>query len=144
MIRNVALSAIVLALLGGSALGTTFTVDSTGDGSDTNAGDGMCVATSGGCTLRAAIEESNAHPDADTIEFDIAGSGVHTIHVVGAAEGGNDLQFLVAPVTIDGFTQPGSQPNTSATGALDAVPTIELDGSGSAHCLVVFNGGTNK
>src|SRR5262249_41408285 len=99
MIRNVALSAIVLALLSGPAGALTFTVDSTGDGSDTSAGDGTCVATSGGCTLRAAIEESNAHPDADTIEFAIPGSGVHTIHPVGGAEGGADLQFLVQPVT---------------------------------------------
>lgn len=56
--------------------------------------------------------------------------GPHTIHVVGGAEGESDLPFLVDPVTIDGFTQPDSQPNTHVTGAPDAMPTIELDGSG--------------
>src|SRR5262245_41504058 len=88
----------IAVLLGGPAGALTFTVDSTGDGSDTSAGDGVCVATSGGCTLRAAMEEANAHPDADIIAFDIAGSGVHTIHVVGGSEGGNDLPFIVAPL----------------------------------------------
>ena len=68
---------------GGQALALTFTIDSTTDGSDTSAGDGNCVATTGGCTLRAAMQDANALPDADTIAFDIAGSGVHAIHVVG-------------------------------------------------------------
>ncbi len=142
MLRGFAVGLGVVTMLGGPALAATFTVDSTGDGSDTSAGDGMCIATSGGCTLRAAIEEANAHPDADTIAFDIPGSGVHTIHVVGGSEGGSDIPFLVAPVTIDGFTQAGSQPNTNVTGALNATPTIELDGSGSFHCFFALDGGT--
>lgn len=39
--------------------GTTFTVNTTGDGSDANVGDGICADSSGNCTLRAAIEEAN-------------------------------------------------------------------------------------
>ena len=31
------------------------------------------------------------------------------------------------PVVIDGFTQPGAQPNTNPTGGLNAVLKIELD-----------------
>ncbi len=116
------------------------------------------MADDGACTFREAITAANtntasgammgecaageASPTVDTIAFNISGGGVHTIHVVGGSEGGSDVPFLVDPVTIDGFTQPGSQPNTNVTGALDAMPTIELDGSGSFHCLVVFNGGT--
>ena len=37
-----------------------FVVNSTGDTSDANVGDGNCDDGSGACTLRAAIEESNA------------------------------------------------------------------------------------
>ncbi|MEL6984096.1 MAG: integrin alpha, partial [Actinomycetota bacterium] len=59
---------------------TAVTVNSTGDGADTNAGDGIC--STGGtiadgtteCTLRAAIEEANASARIDTIEFDIPNS----------------------------------------------------------------------
>ncbi|MBN20425.1 MAG: hypothetical protein CL678_03980 [Bdellovibrionaceae bacterium] len=35
-----------------------FVVDDTGDGSDTSVADTVCLAASGGCTLRAAVEES--------------------------------------------------------------------------------------
>jgi CSLREA domain-containing protein len=46
----------------------TFVVNSTAYERDANPGDGACSSTpSGACTLRAAIEEANAHPGADTI-----------------------------------------------------------------------------
>src|SRR5207244_1917089 len=112
------------------------------------------AADDGACTLREAIIAANtntasgamagecvageASPTVDTIAFDIAGSGVRTITPVGGSAGGSDLQFITDPVTIDGYTQTGSQPNTNATGAINAVPLIELDGSSSSHCLVVF------
>jgi titin len=50
----------------------THTVDSTGDGSDANPGDGVCetAAGNGVCTLRAAIEEANALTGPDTIYFE--------------------------------------------------------------------------
>ena len=43
-----------------AAVGVTFTVDSTADAPDANAGNGVCAAATGACTLRAAIQESNA------------------------------------------------------------------------------------
>ncbi len=39
------------------------------DASDTNPGDGVCSDSSGACPLRAAIEEANALPGADTIRL---------------------------------------------------------------------------
>lgn len=57
----------------------SITVNSTGDGSDANAGDGVCNAGSGACTLRAAIEEANASSAPDTLTFNIPGAGVHVI-----------------------------------------------------------------
>src|SRR5437868_3165694 len=38
----------------------TFTVNTTDDLSDTDPGDGVCVTSDGTCSLRAAIQESNA------------------------------------------------------------------------------------
>lgn len=52
-----------------------FTVNSVLDQQDANPGDGQCLSTpSGACTLRAAIQEANAFPGADTIGFSITGT----------------------------------------------------------------------
>src|SRR5207342_1225175 len=64
MLQRLGLAA---ALFAAAALGgaTTYTVTSTAD--------------SGAGTLRQAITDANANPGADTIAFNITGSGVHTI-----------------------------------------------------------------
>jgi len=58
---------VIAALLAGVALSpvpvayaATFTVDNAGDAGDANPGNGSCATAGGVCTLRAAIEESNA------------------------------------------------------------------------------------
>ena len=45
----------------------TFTVTSTADAVDASPGDGVCATATGGCTVRAAVEEANAERSADTI-----------------------------------------------------------------------------
>jgi hypothetical protein len=82
-----------------TAPASTFVVTSAGD--------------SGAGSLRQAILDANAHPGADTIVFNIPGSGLHTITPSTA------LPTISDPVTIDGSTQPGF------TGS----PVIELNGS---------------
>jgi CSLREA domain-containing protein len=49
----------------------TFTVTSTTDTTDATPGDGICETAPGNhiCTLRAAIQETNALPGSDTIIF---------------------------------------------------------------------------
>lgn len=106
-------AAVVAALLGcaaSSALAATFTVTITND--------------SGPGSLRQAILDANANPGADTIAFNIPGPGVRTISPL------TPLPSLTddAGVTIDGYTQPGSSPNTLAAGD-NAVLLIALDGS---------------
>jgi hypothetical protein len=73
------------------------------------------TADSGLGSLRRAILDANAHPGADSVVFNIPGSGVHTITPFTA------LPTISDAVTIDGSTQPGF------TGS----PIIELDGSGA-------------
>ena len=111
----------------GTAAGaTTFTVDSTANDSDANAGDGICATAGAVCTLQAAIQEANAFAGIDIIEFNIAGAGPHTISPV-------SLPHITEPVTIDGYTQPGASANTNGPGlATNAVLMIELDGSSAA------------
>jgi CSLREA domain-containing protein len=112
-----------------------FEVTSTGDTGDTSPGNGFCVATGGGCTLRAAIEEANLNPNPsptipDTISFEFAAAGVQTIVISSA------LPAVGDPVVIDGYTDSESSVNTlaAATSAFsndglgsDAAPTVELD-----------------
>ncbi len=102
------------------ARGATFTVTSTGDGGDMNIGNGICADGNLVCTLRAAIEEANALPGADTIHFDIGLGGVQTIAPASA------LPFITDPVTIDGTTQPGF--TTTPIIELHGIDTVGADG----------------
>ena len=116
------------------ALPTTFTVNSTGDqndldfpsGSWNQSGDGRCdvdaVAAGSQCTLRAAIQQSDLAGGADTINFNIPGTGLHTISPSSA------LPPVYGGATIDGYSQPGASPNTLAVGN-NAAPKIELRGA---------------
>jgi titin len=79
---------------------------------------------SGQESLRQAIEDVNADPNpaGDTIDFNISGTGVQAIQPL------TDLPAITHAVFIDGYSQPGSSPNTLAEGD-NAVLQIELDGS---------------
>ncbi|HEX8889752.1 MAG TPA: cadherin-like domain-containing protein, partial [Pyrinomonadaceae bacterium] len=50
----------------------SLTVNDTADTHDANVGDGLCADLNGKCTLRAALEETNAIPSDDAISFDTA------------------------------------------------------------------------
>ncbi len=101
------------------------TVTSTGDAINPN--DGVV-------TLREAITAANSNKNIsdvvgvgaygnDTIDFDIPGTGVQTIRPTSA------LPIITDPVTIDGYTQPGSAPNTNPVGqGLNGKLLIEIDG----------------
>src|SRR5438309_11466601 len=75
------LLAAVVALCAATGVETTqqapfpeiFVVNSTGDGDEAFPGDGQCETAVGNgvCTLRAAIEEANAHAGGDGISFSI-------------------------------------------------------------------------
>jgi len=116
----VALS-VTVAGIAGAARAATFTVTTAAD--------------SGAGSLRQAILDANGAAGADSIAFNIAGSGVHQIILATA------LPAISSPVTIDGYTQPGSSGNTQdTTQGLNTVLAIELDGSsigGASVCLDV-------
>jgi len=78
-------------------------------------------ANSGPGTLRQAILDANTTPGLDTINFNLPGSGVQTIAPT------NALPAITNAVFIDGFSQPGSSANTSATGD-NSIHLIRLDG----------------
>lgn len=89
-------------------------------------------ADSGDGSLRQAIEMANTNAGADTIAFNIPGTGVQTITLQSA------LPPIDAPVTINGATQPGAN---CATDGAPANLKIVLDGSAadsSTHGLYIF------
>jgi CSLREA domain-containing protein len=57
---------------------TSFTVNSTGDGADSNLADGVCNDGTGACTLRAAIQQANA-AGGDSINFSLTAGSTITL-----------------------------------------------------------------
>ena len=77
----------MLSILGwtmaGSASAAVFSVNSVTDGVDTTPGDGICATAAGTCSLRAAIQESNALMGPDTISLP---PGTYALTLAGLAE----------------------------------------------------------
>ncbi len=75
-------------------------------------------------SLRDAILAANAMPGLDTITFNIPGAGPHTIAPTSA------LPQITDAVFIDGYSQPGADPNTNDTSqGLNSDIRIVLDGT---------------
>jgi hypothetical protein len=106
---------------------SVFVVDQTGDKVDDNVGDGICDTTPKAdtvkCSLRAALQEANASADASEIHFAIATGSGKTKTITP----NTPLPTIVHPLTIDGYTQPGSSVNTGAPGT-NAKIRVELNG----------------
>jgi len=85
----------------------------------------------GAGSLRQAILNANANVGLDTVVFDIAGAGPHTISITSA-----ELPSLTdnLGLIIDGYTQPGAVENTSVSGALNG--TLDIVVSNTTDTLV--------
>jgi CSLREA domain-containing protein len=95
---------IALLAVAQVARAATFTVDSTADAVDVAPGDGACATAADECTVRAAIQEANALPGADTIVVDEELGGNVTLTIAGAGE------------------------DAAATGDLDVTENVVIDG----------------
>ena len=63
-------TAVAVALaLGACALASTYSVNSTADAVDQTPGNDLCATADGKCTLRAAVQEANAHAGPDAISL---------------------------------------------------------------------------
>jgi len=120
---------------GGTQVDFELTVNSDGDGGDTNPGNGICADAGGNCTLRAAIEESNARAGREIINFDIRGQGgscpaMVTIAAATTLEIDDAFKANVGGnygVTIDGYSQCDASANTGPVVG-NAVIKIQIQG----------------
>lgn len=103
-IRSAARVTLPALILVASAHAATFTVDTTDDTVDATPGDGICADANASCSLRAAIQESNASAGADTVEI---------------------------PAGVFALTTMGQGEDASATGDLDIADDTTLHGAGA-------------
>lgn len=87
----------------------TYTVNSTSDAVDATPGNGICATAGGACTLRAAVQEANAHAGPDVISLP---AGVYLLTLYGSGE---DL---------------------AATGDLDVSDALEVNGAGTDTTII--------
>src|SRR5712691_8400547 len=120
------------ALAAADAPAATITVTGTGD---TVAVDGMVTlreaitSINNGANVNADVVALGPYGTNDQIIFAIPGTGLQTIAPA------SNLPNITKPVVIDGYTQPGSSPNTLAVGD-NAVIKIDLSGVNySSNCL---------
>lgn len=136
---------VVFLAFAGNAAAATFVVNSTGDGVDIAPGNGVC--STGGtnsqgaieCTLRAAIEETNAMGGPDTINFNMPATepGYAASPLSYTMQPASPYPVLGNGLEIVGTTQP-DYPGT---------PIIVIDGSlagAGANGFVVSGGGSGR
>ncbi len=118
----------------------TWTVSTTADLPDAHPGDGSCRTSTGSCSLRAAVTEANAHHGSDVIRFNVAPSGATAVFQL--TNGGSlALTDSTGGTTIDGYSEPGSAPNTDPV-LSNARNLITIDSAGG-HARFVLSGGAN-
>jgi len=72
----------------------TYSVNNTADAPDTNVGNGVCLSTLGGCTLRAALQEASVSPEPVIINLP---EGIYSVNLPGRDENlaaSGDLDIL--------------------------------------------------
>lgn len=114
-------TALVLAVQVRAAAAADFLVNSTGDQADASPGNGACATATGACTLRAAIQEANARPGLDYIDFSI---GVSVLSPATA------YPTITDDLVIDGRSSPGYTDTSPLP--LWRRPAVFLDGSALA------------
>ena len=111
-------SAVWLSRLpeGGEASALPYVVNSPDDAVDASPGDGACATVGGACTLRAAVQESNALPGPNAIEL---GPGSYVLD------------------------RPGTGEDAALTGDLDITDSLTINGE-AANETTVDGGGLDR
>jgi len=116
-----------------------FTVDDSGNDEDTNPGDGICQTPSGGCSLYAAIMESNGRSGSCSdsvlnIDFNLSSPVINT------NTGAGYIPTSVYPLNIDATTNTGASQNTALMDdSINTVIKVKVDLGGNSS--LNFTGG---
>jgi CSLREA domain-containing protein len=122
--KRVILILTALIAIAGRAHAVTFTVNTTDDGADATP-NGTCATAGGQCSLRAAIQEANVTPEADTVEVP---AGTYLLSVADDIFSNPDLD-LEAPVTIHGAGPLATiVDGQGAHGVFEAIATSTISG----------------
>jgi len=112
------------------SLAVDLVVNDNGDAADANPGDGYCATATGVCTLRAALAEANAWPQATTIAFALPNCPGAGCKISPASA----LPLPQRVLNVDGSTQAGYA----------GTPLVWLDGSGAGTVNgIQFNTGSS-
>jgi titin len=103
-------------------------VNSVEDGGDAQAGDGVCNDGAGRCTLRAALEETNAGDTPGVILFEISGPGPHVIQPNSALPEITQHTVILGVTESDYLDTPVVELNGSKTGGLVDGLRVRADG----------------
>ena len=136
-VMRVAMIAAMLFGLSDGVWALTFTVDSTTDAVDAKPGDGKCATAVGECTLRAAVQEANAHEDVNLINL-LAGTYVLKIPpTAGIALADSGDLDLYGDLTINGV----EAANTVVDGGgLDRVFSVRPSSAVTISGVTIRNG----
>jgi CSLREA domain-containing protein len=124
-----------------------YVVNSTGDGVDANLSDGLCADSNGKCTLRAAIEQTNALNSARIITFSIPMTEPNCVPALQTCTilPATSLPPLqVANTVVNGYTQPGATANTNTyvDQPFNGQLRVRLHGPGSGTGLTIAGNGS--
>ncbi|HYO77919.1 MAG TPA: Calx-beta domain-containing protein, partial [Thermoanaerobaculia bacterium] len=141
--RRALLALCLFASLSASA--ATYEVNDLGDAPDATSGDNICATAAAVCTLRAAIQEANAHAGDDVVEFSVAGviapaTALPSITGVTAFEGRSAPGYVAAPVVlIDGAGSSAIGLHFAAGSDGSELIALQLSGFSTAGVLVDAN-----
>ena len=144
--------------LAGAARADTYPVNDPFDLPDAAVGNGVCATAAGTCTLRAAIQEANAHAGPDTVTvpagtFLLTRTGTfeanaatgdldlrETITIAGAGRGLTIVDGNLTDRVFDVFASPTNTPMTATLTGL----TIRRGGNVSTGCGMDVNGSQTR
>lgn len=129
------------------ALAVTFVVNSTADAPDAVRGDGVCATAAGACTLRAAVDETNALPGGT--DFITLPAGTYALTSRESLRIYQGLQITgaaAATTVLDGGDQSGlvevrSVETLVIDAGLDRIASLRTDGSFAEDFISTGSGG---
>lgn len=134
-------------LVANCASARDWTVDARDDGVDVAVGDGLCQSAAGTCTLRAAVQEANASPGADTLwlgspegvgltyRLSLGSGAGEDLAASGDLDVRQDLLIALVPEQRPGLAEIGSE-----AGALDRVFDVHAPAKLRLEQIVVAGG----